>query len=824
MNIKKLLLTVAIATTSFAAISQNNYGITTIAGTGGYGGYAGDNNPNAQVLLTSPAGIVIDASGNIYFSDESNNCIRKKSSASGKVSTIAGLGGGFGGYSGDGGPAVFAELYHPAGLAVKGTDLFIADAGNNCIRKLNLSTGIITTVAGTGGTSGYSGDGADATLAELYDPTGVAVDASGNLYIADNSNNVIRKVTASTGFISTIAGTGTAAYSGDGAAATAAELSAPQSVTLDGAGDIFIADAGNNVIREITVSSGNISTVAGDGSPAYSGDGGPATAAQLTTPYHVAFSGTNMIISDYGNSVMRVVAGSTGNITTIAGIGTTGFSGDNGPAPTAELYNPYSAAVGANGNVYISDYNNYCIRKITLSSGNITTDIGLGGTSGFAGDIGYATQAQFYNPYGVAFDAANNIYIADAYNNRVRKINASTGIIACIAGTGTPGYGGDGDSATLADLDEPYAVAVDANGNVFIADYNNHCIRKISGVASGTIVAGTITTIAGTGVMGDSGNGGPAVLAELNGPTGLALDGNGNLYIADSGNNRIKKIFAAASGTIQAGTIVVVAGNGNAGYTLGTGGGIATTAELNGPTGVAVDASGNIYIADNQNHCIRKVNATTTKISTIAGHIISGSPIPGYGGSNVAALGAELFFPSGVAVDGTGNVYIVDKFNNVIKKITISNNKVYSVGGNYNKGQGFSGDGGPADSAQLDAPYGIAVTSGGDVIFSDAGNNRIRKLTMILAVEDNATDDMSDANLYPNPAVNEVNFVIDPKTGYRTNGVISVYDLSGQMVKRMNSLELRTIINTSDLADGIYVCELRTADNNVVRKKLMVQH
>jgi len=369
--------------------------------------------------------------------------------------------------------------------------------------------GIITTVAGNGG-YGVLGDGGPATAAELYAAFGVAVDASGNLFIADQANRRIRKVSAS-GIITTVAGSGPGGeaagggFSGDDGPATSAQLSGPQSVIVDASGNLFIADTYNNRIRRVSVS-GIITTVAGSGPRGFSGDGGPATAASLYYPSDVAVdSAGNLFIADFDNQRIRKVSAS-GIITTVAGNGTQGFSGDGGPATAASLYYPSGVAVDASGNLFIADSGNSRIRKVS-ASGIITTVAGSGPSgfsSGFSGDGGPATSASLGEPYHVAVDSAGNLFIADTGNSRIRKVSAS-GIITTVAGSGTDGFSGDGGPAASASLSEPCGVAVDASGNLFIADTYNNRIRRVStsltaaapSIASGGIVPvdSTVATI-----------------------------------------------------------------------------------------------------------------------------------------------------------------------------------------------------------------------------------------------------------------------------------------------------------------------------------------
>ncbi len=370
-------------------------------------------------------------------------------------------------------------------------------------------SGIISTVAGNG-TAGFSGDGGLATAAQIHAPYGVAADSAGNLYIADQSNNRIRAVTAA-GVISTLAGIGTAGFSGDGGQAAAAQLNFPSGVAVDSTGNIFIADLNNSRIRKVTTA-GVISTVAGTGSQGFSGDGGPATAAQLNFPIGLAVDSLgNLYIADQANNRIRKVT-AFGVITTVAGNGTAGFSGDGGLATSAQLNSPAGVAVTPSGNLYIADRGNNRIRKVT-TFGVITTVAG-NGTAGFSGDGGKATAAQLSGPTGLAVDSAGNLYIADYANNRVRGVTAA-GVISTVAGNGTTGQCGDGAQAAGAQLNGPSGAAVDSAGNLYIADYLNDRVRSVTSVSFADIffpqvaVGGgysTLFTITNTGADAASGS------------------------------------------------------------------------------------------------------------------------------------------------------------------------------------------------------------------------------------------------------------------------------------------------------------------------------
>ncbi len=356
---------------------------------------------------------------------------------------------------------------------------------------------IIRTYAGSGfgagGAGGYSGDHGPANMAQLNKCTGVAFDGAGNVYIADRDNNVVRKVNT-LGIITTFAGTDTPGYSGNGNAAVLARLNHPCSVASDAAGNVYISDNGNNVIR-IVSTAGIINTYAGNDTAGYSGDSGPANYASLNNPLGIAVDGTgNLYIADAGNHVVRKVDGA-GIISTIAGNGTYGYSGDNGPAVEAQLSNPVDVAVDPYGDVFIADINNNVVRELLDSTGDIVTFAG-NGTAGHAGDGGDATNAQLFFPSSVSVDNGGSVYITDQGNNTVRRVD-SLGNISVFAGVPlTNGYSGDNGDPTLAHLNSPSDVTADGWGRIYIADYGNNVIRLVTYDG----VAGVLPVASKTGV------------------------------------------------------------------------------------------------------------------------------------------------------------------------------------------------------------------------------------------------------------------------------------------------------------------------------------
>jgi len=354
--------------------------ITTIAGQPvtslGWGGYNGDDIPAINAKLNLPSGICLDKWNNLYIADAANNRVRKINLNTGIITTVAGIGptGLPSGFSGDGGPATNAQVWLPCGVFTDTAgNVYIADAENNRIRKITVATGIITTVAGNG-TAGYSGDSSPATNAELYQPSGLCLDKAGNIYIGDYSNSVVRKVDAITGIITTIAGDTIAGYTGDSGPATNAEIDGPSQVFADSMGNIFIADQWNHAIRRVDATTGIITTIAGNGTPGYTGDNGPAINAQLNQPTGIFIDQQNNIfIAQYQDEAIRRIDAVTGIITTVAGTGIGGYSGDGGPATNAKL-TCSDVCLDNFGTMYISDYDSDRIRKVynpTLGFANV---------------------------------------------------------------------------------------------------------------------------------------------------------------------------------------------------------------------------------------------------------------------------------------------------------------------------------------------------------------------------------------------------------------------------------------------------------------------
>ena len=710
--------------------------ITTVAG-----GYIGDGRPATNTALASPFDVAVDGQGNIFIADAGNDRIRKVDGATGIIETVAGDGNE--GFSGDGGPAISASVNRPEGVAVDGQgNIFISDYFNHRIRRVDNATGVMDTIAGNENI-GFSGDGGPATDASLAFPSGVATDGQGNIFIADTHKNRIRRVDGATGIITTIAGDGNRGFAGDGGPATDASLDSPEGVAVDSRGNVFIANRKHRRIRRVDSATGVIDTVAGNGERGFSGDGGPATGASLAYPVGVAVDGQgNLLIADSTNDRVRRVDATTGIITTVAGSGPTGlfgeggFSGDGGPATSARLNGPAGVAVDGQGNIFIADTHKNRIRRVDAATGVINTVAGDGSWS-FSGDGGPASAARLALPSGIAVDGRSNLFIADTENNRVRRVDATTGVIDIVAGNGERGFSGDGGPATDASLAYPLSVAVDGQGNLLIADSTNDRVRRVDATT------GIITTVAGSGPTGlfggggFSGDGGPATSARLDGPSGLAVDGDGNIFIADRLNNRIRRVDAVTR------IIETVAGDGNEGFSGD--GGPATDASLFLPEGVALDGHGNIFIADAGNNRVRRVDAITGVIDTVAG-----DGKQGFSGDGGPAIGASLDFAIGVAVDGQGNLLIADSTNDRVRRVDAATGIIDTVAGNGNTG--FSGDGGPATAATLNYPNGIAVDGRGNLFIADTHNNRIRMVEEVAGPSAAPAAPRRVATLTPTPS------------------------------------------------------------------------
>ena len=739
--------------------AQSNYAtpytFTTIAGSPGSTNADGT---GSAARFLGPGGVAMDSAGNIYVADTDNSAIRKMTPTvvSGVtnwvVTTIAGSAGNQGSADGTGSAARFN---YPTAVAVDSADnVYVADMVNNTIRKITptvvsgVTNWVVTTIAGSAGNVG-SGDGTG-SAAQFWGPEGVAVDSAGNVYVADSENDTIRKITptvvsgVTNWVVTTIAGFAGNYGSADGTG-SAAQFDGPDSVVVDGAGDLYVADTDNQTIRKITptlvsgVTNWVVTTLAGSAGASGSADG-TGSAAQFLDPQSVAVdSAGNLFVADTGNNTIRkitptVVSGVTDwVVSTIAG--NPDYEGwVDGTGSAAQFAGPCGVVVDGSGNLYVADTGNATIRKITptvvsgVTNWVVTTiagSVGDSGSSGYSGSAdGTGSAAQFYSPLDVAVDGTGSLYVADTNNSMIRKITPTvvSGVTNWVVATlaGSAGCSGSADgTGTAAELNFPSDVAVDGSGNVYVADTGSSTIRKIT-------PAGVVTTIAGSARNAGSADG-TGSAAQFDGPCGVAVDGAGNLYVADMANVAIRKITPTVVSGVTNWVVTTIAGAaGNYGSADGTG----SAAQFMQPEGVAVDSAGNVYVADASNYAIRKITPTVVSgvtkwvVTTIAG--AAGN----YGSADGTGSAAQFRGPYGVAVDGAGNVYVGDTGNFTIRKVTptvvsgVTNWVVTTLAGSA--GNLGSADG-TGSAARFDAPDGLAVDGSGNLYVADSWNKTIRE-------------------------------------------------------------------------------------------------
>ena len=707
------------------------------------------------------------------------------------ITTIAGGG------TGDNVSALDASFVQLRGIAIDSAgNIYVADRGDNRIKKITAATGIVTVVAGNGA-AGFSGDGGLATQASIT-VSALAVDTVGNILIGSDDER-IRRVNASTGVITTIAGTGnvTVAVSPDGTIATAARIGFVGLLALDSNGNICFATGTTFSIRKIFAVDGRISTFAGNGTVGDSGDGGLGSNAQLF-PKAFAFDAVgNLYISDSLSDRIRKVAVGTGIISTIAGTGTTGFAGDGGLASKSILNTPSVITVDANGNIYFSDSNNHRVRRIDGASGIITSvltnlnvdmlaadpagtlfaGVNFFGTvirldvkagtyvtaagGGTCANNSSATNACLGTPLWVTTDRFENIYFSDAKYNRLSKISSATGQITTVAGTGQSGFGGDGGLATSALLSAPEGLIVDSIGSIYFSDGVNQRIRKIDAVT------GLISTVAGSGPSG-FGNGGftqdtarSGTTSRLDRPQGIAVDKNDDIFFSDGCNRRIRKL------TVKTGVLETIAGSGGTGCGAGAplvfsgDGGPAKSASLWYPYGLSLDAAGNIYFVDTYNR-IRKIDVATGNINTVL--------------QSILANDNSLVMITDVKVDPQGNLLLAEIGNGIVRRVAIPSGSTSKVAGRGRQGfevRGYSGDGGSALEALLSNPWGLALDSTGALYLADSGNGRIRKVSF-------AAPNYSDL-WWAGPTENGWGMSIQQHGQIQLN-VLFVYDIAGKPI------------------------------------------
>jgi len=603
--------------------------VTTIAGVLGTSGFA--NGTGTTARFTGPGALVWDGAGNLYAAD--NDVIRKVVVATGAVSTVAGSPGQFMVVDGVGAQARF---WFPGGLALDGAgNLFVSDSGGGTIRRVVLATAEVTTIAGAAGTVGsVDGTGSDARFSS---PDHLALDGAGNLYVADRLNATIRKVVLASGVVTTIAGTAGMHGSTDGVG-TSARLEEPDGLVFDGAGNLFFSDRGSTAVRRITLATGAVTTVAGSWGMSGSTDGvGPA--ARFTWPAGLASDGAgNLYVADVDSYAVRKIVVATASVTTVAGSAAKRGSTD-GTGAAARFSTPLRVAEDGAGNLFVAS--DFAIRKVALPGGEVTTFAGVSGTYGTTD--GRGTAARFRTIRGLVSDKAGTLYVSDTGNYTIRKVDLGTAMVTTIAGTAFMAGSADGTGAA-ARFDYPQGLALDGAGNLFVADSTASTLRKID------LATRAVTTFAGAyraaGTVDAAGTD-----ARFYAPEDLTAAGDGNLYVADTGTNIIRRVVVA---TAQVTTLAGLA-NISGGTTDGTGG----AARFASPRAISADGAGNLYVADSAGPTIRKMVISTGAVTTLIG-------VPGRLGVKEGPFPAGLNQPYGLASLYTGDLVIVDAAENAL--------------------------------------------------------------------------------------------------------------------------------------------------------------
>jgi hypothetical protein len=660
------------------------YTFTTLAGNAGYGSADGT---GSAARFKNPGGVATDTNGNVYVTDSGNHTIRKVTPA-GVVTTLAGVPGVSGTNNGTGSAARFDQ---PQGIAVDTSgNVYVADSGNHIIRKVSPvgANWVVTTLAGLPSVSGTN-DGAG-SASRFNQPNGVAVDTSGNVYVGDTLNYTIRKVTPA-GVVTTLAGVSGSFGNTDGTG-SGARFSEPGGVVVDSAGNVYVADSDNHTIRQVTPA-GEVTTLAGG---CHCGEAdGTGSAAGFRHPYGIAVdnSGNVYVAEAVGTIRQMTQVGADWVVRTLSGREDACCTSVDGTGTAAQFYGPGGLAVDGAGNVYVADTGNNTIRQMAQVGADwvVTTFAGLVGSRGSQDGTGSA--AGFDNPRGMALDGAGNVYVVDEGNSTIRQVTPA-GVVTTLAGMA--GWTGTNDgTGSDARFYYPSGIAVDGAGNIYVADTFNQTIRQMTPIGADWVV----TTLAG--MAGSSGtNDGAGSAARFSQPGGMAVDTNGNIYVADSGNSTIRRVTPAGVVTTLAGI--------SAGSSLAV--------------DIAVDTTGNIYLA--YGNTIRKVTPVGTNwvVTTLAGTVDDTGSVDGTGSA------ARFFYPSGVAVDSAGNVYVSDFLNYTIRKVT-PGGAVTTLAG-LAESQGSTD--GTGSAARFNNPQGVVVDSAGNLYVADSYNYTIRKGTPAL--------------------------------------------------------------------------------------------
>ena len=629
----------------------------------GIPGHSGDGGPAIEARLHEPHDLARDKDGNLYVNDIVNNVYRRIDYETGIITRFAGSGKV--GRGGDGGPAVDAEMDTHCGIAVDNDgNVYISSEWSNNIRRIDARTGVIELFAGQdarhypseegnsrpfsgAGLSlgGYHGDGGPAKDAAFNHPEHLAFDSVGDLYVCDNSNDRIRKIDMRTGVVSTVLGNGQRTSNGDGGPATEASVLMPDAICFDSNDNLYVGEKYGHRIRKVDAETGIVTTLVGTGSPGYGEEGLPGNETRCNSCESGIWADPDGTVfwSDCSGR-LRKCDGATGIVTTVLG-GTSVHDGE--PATQGYLCRPDGISIGPDGHIYFADVFNQRVRAIDPATGIIRTVAGSG-VRAYGGDNGPATEAYMGNPKDVSVDSRGRVVIADHRHGRVRRVDED-GVIRCIAGSEDKWDRGDNGPAVSACLVDVRGVAHGPNDDIYVGDGIGR-IRKIDAAS------GIITTVAGTGQAGYSGDDGPATRARVGTPSAIRFDGAGNLYFSDSVYHVVRKVTTE-------GNIGTVAGTGEPGFSPD--GTRAKEARFNRPSGLEVDSDGVVYVSDSWNNRVRTVAADGT-LETVAG-----SDIPGDGGDGGPATAASLNVPHGLALYGDDTLLISDHHNNRIKAVKL---------------------------------------------------------------------------------------------------------------------------------------------------------
>ena len=676
---------------------EEDYIIYTVAGTGS-SGFSGDNGPATSAKVNGPTDVWVDSAYSaFYFIDKANARVRKVVSSSGIIETIIGT-GGFGA-DGDNGPGTSADLFEPCAIwGDTGGNIFVGDKGSiyHSVRKLD-SSGIITRFAGTGvGTTG--GDGGPATSATLYEPCAIWGDTTGNMFIAEDGGQVIRKVTAGTGIISSYAGSGSGGFT-DNVIGTNARFNSISRIWGDSNGNIFAADRYNYRIRKVAATNTMVTTVIGSGGSSFSGDDGPALSAGFSTPISLwgDTEGQMFIVGQWSRRVRAV--DTSGIIDTIAGDGGSSYGSDNVAATSTALGSPTAIYGSASGTLVLVTGNRLCALvptsvPVTFVPTVVPSSPPTRGPT--RSPSHYPTRLPSHYPTRSP-SAVPSLLPTTASPTIV----PSDYVVTTIAGTGTDAFSGDDGQATDAELKFPRSVWIDSAGEtLYFTDSNNRRVRAVS------MATGIIDTVVGTGTMGDTGDGGPGTSATLSTPCIVWGDTSGNVFIGDCGNDLVRKRDSS-------GIITLFAGSGN----LYVDDVAATNTSLGQPIGLWGNTVGNLFISDGDSRNIRMVAHSTGIITTYAG-----VGAPGYLDGPV--LSASFVNPRGLWGDTIGNIFVADQARR-LRKISFDGMVTTLIG---DSGLGFEGDGGPASSALVSSIRDVWGDSNGALFIVDMDNNRIRRV------------------------------------------------------------------------------------------------